>query len=300
VTEQRVALEGPVLVTGAQGFLGGYVMAEGRRRGLDVVDFGPARLPSSDVAARIHQVLPVGVIHLAGPSSVGASIQSPHEDFVGIVDGTACLLDALRKHAPGARVVLASSAAVYGEPASLPVNEGAPPRPLSPYGYHKLMAEMLVEEASRVRGTWAAVARIFSGYGPGLRRQVVFDLAVQALRGEDIVIDGTGDESRDFVHGRDVAGALVALLESAPGQAERYNVATGTESTIGDLAALVSRLSHGRPVHVTGHGRAGDPKRWCADVHALGALGFVPRTNLEDGVREILTWLANDATRGVQ
>jgi UDP-glucose 4-epimerase len=212
-----------------------------------------------------------------------------------VVDGTATLLEALRKHAPRARVVYVSSAAVYGDPPVLPVTEEAPTRPLSPYGYHRLMAELLVEEACRLQGAWGAIARVFSAYGPGLSRQVVFDLCSRGVRHEELVLDGTGDESRDFVHGSDVARALLAIAEGGSGQGERYNVASGVETTIRALADLVARETGAGPVQFTGRVRAGDPKRWRADVSRLQRLGFMSRKGLEEGVREVVDWLRDPA-----
>jgi UDP-glucose 4-epimerase len=284
------------LVTGAGGFLGGYVVDEARRRGVDVVDPGSMRLPSSELAPFVRDAAPEYVVHLAAPASVAASIADPHADFVGCVDGTACLVDALRRGAPRARLVLVSSAAVYGNPPALPVREDAPEKPLSPYGYHKLLSELLVDEASRLWGAWTAVARVFSAYGPGLRRQVVYELCAKAARGEPLVLDGTGDESRDFVHAADVARAVWTLLERAPGTAERFNVATGIETRIGHLADAVARAARAEPARFSGRARPGDPARWCADVSAIAALGWSQRVKLDDGVAEVLRWVRSGAT----
>jgi UDP-glucose 4-epimerase len=282
------------LVTGANGFLGGYLVREARRRAVEVIDSGSIRLPSIELLALVERTAPDYVVHLGAPASVAASMANPHADFVGCVDGTACVIEALRRGAPKARLVLVSSAAVYGNPPALPIREDAPTRPLSSYGYHKLLSELLVEEACRLWGAWGAVARVFSAYGPGLRRQVVYELCAKAARSEPLVLDGTGDESRDFVHAEDVARATLTLLERAPGAGERFNVAAGIETRIGKLADVVARAAGVGPVRFAGHNRPGDPARWCADVSAISALGWAPRVELEESIGDVLRWVRSD------
>jgi UDP-glucose 4-epimerase len=283
------------IVTGVRGFLGQYVAAEAGRIGIDVVGLGDLRLPSPAIASHVRDAAPELVIHLAGPASVAASVERPYEDFVGIVEGTASLVFALRQHAPRARVLLVSSAAVYGDPEALPVPEQAPVRPLSPYGYHKRMAELLVEEAVRVYGAWGVVMRVFSAYGPGLRRQVVYELCKRAHLGEDLVLGGTGDESRDFIHAADVARAAFVLLAGARGEAEKINVASGVETTIRQLGELVAHSAGCTPPRFLGHLRRGDPKCWRADVRAAEALGFRAEVPLGRGVEEVLAWVRSSA-----
>jgi UDP-glucose 4-epimerase len=283
------------LVTGAAGFLGSHVVREAARRGVEVVELGALRLPSTEIGSLLERIRPDYVVHLGAPASVSASIANPHADFVSSVDGMACLIDAMRRGAPRARLLLVSSAAVYGDPPALPIREDAPKNPLSPYGYHKLLCELLVEEAVRLWGAWGAVARVFSAYGVGLRRQVVYELCAKAARGEPLLLDGTGDESRDFIHAEDVARAVWTLLDKAPGRAERFNVGTGVEVRIGELASIVAKAEGCAPARFTGHQRAGDPVRWRADIRALESLGFQATTRLDDAVQDVLRWAKTGA-----
>src|SRR5207248_3256916 len=127
-----------------------------------------------------------------------------------------------------------SSAAVYGQPDRLPVGETAPLRAISPYGEHRVVCETLLRDS----GLPAVVARVFSAYGEGLRRQVLWDICAKAINSAEVALDGTGDESRDFVHAEDVAAAVVVLIRKADFGGEPYNVATGVETRIGELARL--------------------------------------------------------------
>jgi UDP-glucose 4-epimerase len=180
---------------------------------------------------------------------------------------------------------------VYGDPASLPVRESDAVAPLSPYGWHKRQAEILCEEFASVFALPTTVARIFSAYGPGLRRQVVWDICERLLTNGKFELRGTGVESRDFIHANDVAHALAILAAKAPACGEVFNLATGRETSIADLARLAASAlgSKHEPVF-DGAQTPGQPVNWRADIGAIGALGFAPQVSLEDGVRGVAAW----------
>jgi UDP-glucose 4-epimerase len=187
--------------------------------------------------------------------------------------------------------VLLSSAAVYGNPVSLPITEEATPAPLSPYGYHKLQCELIGEEFARIFGLPVASARIFSAYGVGLRRQVVWDICEKAIVQGGLRLRGTGGESRDFVHAVDVAGGIAAMVEKAPMRGERYNLASGEETTIATLAEkLLAFLGCAAKPEFGAQENRGDPKNWRAETARLRALGFQPRVSLDEGLRGVATW----------
>jgi UDP-glucose 4-epimerase len=165
------------------------------------------------------------------------------------------------------------------------------PRPISPYGFHKLCAETLVREHAQLHGMSTASLRIFSAYGPGLPRQVVYDLARRIRPSEPLRLDGTGHESRDFIHATDVARATFDVLERAPGKGEIYNVASGQETTIRTLAEHLRALRGPGPIEFSGKVRKGDPTNWRADVTALASLGFAPSIALTEGLRQVSDWV---------
>ena len=123
---------------------------------------------------------------------------------------TAFLLETLRTYLPSCRFVFLSSAAVYGNPQQLPSPRRSPCHPISPYGYHKYICEMLCREYGSIYSIKSSVLRIFSAYGERLRKQVIFDLCRKfsdpALK--TVEVYGTGDETRDFIHARDIAQAI--------------------------------------------------------------------------------------------
>ena len=299
-----------VLITGVAGFLGRHVarhfVREGWRvAGIDDVPpenvqlrsvvFHRMQLPGSALAELLRAAPPEVCVHCAGRASVGLSMSDPAADFRGNAALTFEVLDALRQHAPQCRFLLLSSAAVYGNPASLPVAEDHPIAPLSPYGYHKRQAELLCEEFSRIHGLPTASARIFSAYGPGLRRQVVWDICEKALTTGQLTLHGTGGESRDFIHAADIARALHLLAEKASCEGEIYNLASGRETSIAGLAAqLLAALGVEARPEFDQHATSGDPLHWRADISKISALGFQPSISLEQGLRATATWCASE------
>ncbi|MEP6667800.1 MAG: NAD-dependent epimerase/dehydratase family protein [Chthoniobacter sp.] len=295
-----------VIITGVAGFLGRHVAQLFAREGWRVVgidEVPPEKVRISDLTyhqvalpdSRLAEVLraeePQACIHCAGCASVGLSMDDPAADFRGNVALVFEVLEALRRHAPRCRFLLLSSAAVYGDPATLPVTEKHDVRPLSPYGYHKRQAELLCEEFSRIHGLPTASARIFSAYGPGLRRQVVWDICEKVLSLGKLALRGTGAESRDFIHATDIAHGLHILTQNAPCEGEIYNLSSGREVTIAELAGLlVARLGSSAKPSFDGRATPGNPLRWRADITKIAALGFAPTVPFESGIDAVTTW----------
>jgi UDP-glucose 4-epimerase len=195
-------------------------------------------------------------------------------------------------------VVYASSAAVYGDQAALPLDEACPLAPLGPYGADKAGSELHARAAARVHGGRSLGLRFFNVYGPRQRPDdayagVITAFATRIRAGEGLTVHGDGRQTRDFVFVADVAAACLramAALEAARDPcAEICNVATGVGTSILELAAVLGELL-GREVPVThGHARAGDIR------HSVGAtarlrefLGFVPQTALRAGLARTL------------
>lgn len=279
-----------VVVTGAAGFIGSRAAAAFAAEGWEVVRAGRPEheLPSREFDRLFDDHDVDLVVHCAGPASVPASLADPPADRAGSVGVTRGLLALLEDCDPPPRLLLVSSAAVYGEPRELPVAETSALAPISPYGRHRLEVEDLA--AASVVPT--AVARVFSAYGEGLRRQVLWDVARKALHRDVVELWGTGAESRDFVHVDDVARALVLIGRHASFTDDVYNVGSGEETTIAELARLVLEAlgSDARPAF-RGVEREGDPARWRADTGRLRALGWSPSVALADGVARYAAWV---------
>lgn len=296
-----------VIITGAAGFIGRYICKHFSCNGWQVVgvDSAPAEnaptaflssysrlsLPSPFLGELIADVGPSLCIHCAGRASVNLSIENPLEDYYSGPVLVIELLETLRKNAPACRMIHLSSAAVYGNPVSLPVKEDMPTAPISPYGFHKLHAEQICSEFSRVFGLLTTSVRIFSAYGPGLRRQVLWDMCCKLFFEDKLLLQGSGLESRDFIHVHDVARAIEVVSQKAPMAGEVYNVASGQETTIAKLSKLVlSAFDSSLSPEFNGLVPKGVPYNWCADITKLSELGFVPAIPLERGVPAFVQW----------
>lgn len=299
-----------VLVTGAQGFLGSYIaryfasknrrVVGTHRRSVDsatagemgLTDSKELELPSSEFDRVLDSARPSLLVHCAGPSSVADSVTDPYSDFRHSVDVLFCVLDSVRRLVPACKVVFVSSAAVYGNPQHLPVSENSTPAPISPYGFHKLLCETLISEFTSVYGLRACTLRVFSAYGPGLRRQVLWDICRRALEDGSIRLHGTGHETRDFIHAEDVARAIELVDERADCAGEVYNLAGGIATRIDDLSTmLIDALGVNTKIEFTAVVRPGDPLFWQADMSRLSRLGFRPSISLSKGTVDFARWV---------
>jgi len=300
-----------ILVTGVAGFLGRYISRYFFEQGWDVVGIDVASQENSPMASlsAYHQIqLPDPAlntilksynfdvcIHCAGRASVNLSVDDPGADFQSNTVVTFELLNSLRLYSPDCRLIFLSSAAVYGNPKTLPIKEDADIRPLSPYGFHKLHCELICEEFSSIYGLSTASARIFSAYGAGLRRQVIWDICYKALTQPVVKLQGTGDESRDFIHAEDIANAITCIAQNAPMNGEAYNVANSEEVSIRDLAKLITKnLSFNGTIEFDGKVPVGVPLNWRSDILKLESLGFKPTVSLEKGIKQFKKWATSE------
>ena len=295
-----------VVVSGAAGFLGRAIVERFLADGYHVVGLGrsaapPAQLdhtawqqmelPAAGLSAVLREVQPEVVIQAASSASVALSIEDPLYDLTQSVGVWSHMLEAIRHSGISCRTVLLSSAAVYGNPLRLPISEDDAPAPISPYGHHKYFCEMIANYYVRLYGLQICTARIFSAYGPGLKRQVVWDLCRKLQASPRVALSGTGEESRDFIHASDVARGLHAVASNAPMHGEIYNLAVGEEVTIGDLAAMVlDELGFKKPLRFDGISPPGTPRNWRADTARIAALGYAPDIPFREGLNSVVAW----------
>ena len=300
-----------VLLTGAAGFIGRAMARALAQTGANVVgvDMAPEENAPTENLARYVQLQlphdgldpilesesPDACVHCAGRASVPLSFDDPRNDFRSATLLTFELLESLRRRAPDCRFVFLSSAAVYGEPNALPVNEDERVKPISPYGFHKRQCELLCEEYASIYGLPTCILRIFSAYGPGLRRQVIWDLCYRVLTEKRLSIHGTGSESRDFIHVKDIVRAATLVLDKSEMAGEVYNVASGREVTLRELADKLAGLFELRNgPEFDGVVPEGNPLNWRADISKLEALGFAPKTDFDEGLSGFATWCRSE------
>lgn len=280
-----------ILITGSSGFLGGSFGRFAARAGHEVVGVGRASQPevgwpgaytqadvsSSDLSETVASFAPDVLLHAAGAASVGASLTHPLDDLRASVLTWANVLDAVRRSGARPLLLFPSSAAVYGDSPVLPARETAEPRPISPYGFHKAACELLAREYAECFEMRVVVCRLFSVFGEAQRRLLVWELYRQLASEAPVVwLEGTGEETRDYLHVEDAAAAMLELAAAAAGGRGGQtvvNVASGEETRVADLAERVRALvAPGKEVRCRGRARAGDPQHWLADTTLLRAL----------------------------
>lgn len=193
-------------------------------------------------------------------------------------------------YATNAQVVYPSSASVYGAVQKLPITETDPLNPASPYGVHKRHAEELCMSYAQHFGIAVSVVRLFSVYGAGLRKQLLWDASQKIMRRENNFF-GTGAEVRDWLHVEDAANLLIVAASHASALCPVVNGGSGTGVAVREiLVELVSALGGDDAPVFSGITRSGDPLGYVADISRACALGWLPRTPWQDGVREYAAW----------
>ncbi|MBS1596767.1 MAG: NAD-dependent epimerase/dehydratase family protein [Bacteroidetes bacterium] len=230
-------------------------------------------------------------INAAGSGNVPYSMNHPFIDFEANTLDAIRVLDAMRRHNSYIKYIHISSAAVYGTPLKLPVDEESVTAPLSPYGWHKLMAENICKEYHTVYRLPIAVIRPFSVYGNGLCKQLFWDVCEKLFDQDEIELFGTGNESRDFLHVTDLARLTQCIIANDDFKCNTFNGGTGIETSIARVAEIFQKYyGAGKKILFNGNSRTGDPRNWRADTKKISAIGFKPSTELEEGIQSYIAW----------
>ncbi len=231
-------------------------------------------------------------INAAGSAYVDYSFKFPEKDFELNVSLVINLLGAIKNHQPSCKFINFSSAAVYGNPTSIPIPEEAATKPLSPYGYHKLLSENLLHEYHRFFNIQTCSLRIFSVYGEGLKKQLFWDIFKKSEGSKTIELFGTGKESRDFIYIHDLVRIIELILEQSKFDGEVYNVANAEEVFIKDAVdVFLKELGWEGDVVYTGVEKIGDPINWKADIQKIQAFGYKRHYNFQQGIKKQCSWL---------
>lgn len=295
-----------ILITGSRGFIGASFGQFATAAGHEVLGISRSAQPAShwrgqhlqadaaqaDLSAIIREFAPDLLLQAAGSASVSASISDPLADFRATAMTLANVLDGVRRSGCEPLVLFPSSAAVYGNPRTLPVAEDAPGAPISPYGFHKMACEVLAREHSECFGLSIVVCRLFSLFGPLQKRLLAWEIYHQLAGGSEAVeLQGRGTETRDFIQIDDLSRAFLMLVPAVPRHACTFlNMASGREIPIMKLAETMrSLVAPHKEIICRGAVRPGDPHRWWADIRRLEAL--IPQwhpQSLPDGVAATL------------
>lgn len=296
-----------ILITGGAGFIGSHLTRHFAEQAevtvLDDLRSGYARnldgvrcrfLQGSildDVALKQAIAGAEEVYHLAAMISVPESIAKPAECAKLNTEGTQRVLDAAL-NAGVRKVVLASSAAIYGDNPTVPKLESMTPEPKSPYAETKLAGEKLLAQYTRAHGLGTTSLRFFNVFGPQQDPRSAYAAAVpifiaKALRDEPIGIHGDGGQTRDFIHVADIVGAL-AYAGDSKDMAGTYNVGYGQSQSILALAQEIIRLTGSKSTIEHLPSRAGDVRHSLASTARLLSAGWKPQSTVSLGLAETI------------
>lgn len=291
-----------ILVIGSKGFIGQHTLDHFRKLGYDtigcdvVTDYDDSNYFQIDATNSDYHFIfenhEINVcVNCSGAASVPLSLQFPLKDFSLNTLNVFKILEAIRTNQPQCKFINLSSAAVYGNPISLPIKENFEPKPLSPYGIHKLQAEQICTEFNSYYDIKTCSVRIFSAYGNGLKKQLFWDMYKKFSANDSIELYGTGNESRDFIHVDDIVNALDLVIKNASFSGEVINLANGEEFTIKFVADLFRKhLDQSKEIRFNNMGKPGDPLNWRADISILKTFGYAPKVSLESGIKNYIDW----------
>lgn len=297
------------LVLGAAGFIGRHVCRSLAQNGLIVhgighgswglaerTSWGISFWTEGDITIQTLALAAVrtefcAIINCAGTGAVSQAFSAPYIDYERTVSTTATALEFARlSSGVRPRVVLVSSAAVYGDQGDLPLNESSIRNPISPYGFSKVAAENLCESYSRFFDVNATIVRLFSVYGDGLRKQLLWD-AVRKFTQSDLQFFGTGRELRDWIHVDDAGELLCKAAMASQSTLEIYNGGHIFATTREVLERLATAFGLSQRPSFSGQEHRGNPRQLISgSERARYQLGWQPRVQLDDGLRRYVEW----------
>lgn len=307
-----------IVVTGGAGFIGSHIvdallarkhdvhvlddLSSGCRENLEHVPqvvFHKVDIRSASANDLLERLSPHIVVHAAAQISVRASMEHPALDTDVNVTGLVNMLSALKEQRGAHVVFLSSGGAIYGEQIAFPADEDHPVNPESVYGLSKRVGEEYLEFWNRVWGVTSTSLRLSNVYGPRQNPHgeagVVAIFTQRLLGNQGIAINGTGEQTRDFVYVEDVAEAVGRAVDSRAHGI--FNIGTGKETTILELARLIrAAIAPDAPInHVSA--KSGEQMRSCIDnQRALRRLEWAPKIELGPGIQRTIDWF-RDAKR---
>lgn len=300
-----------ILVTGGCGFIGSHIVRTLVKNNYDVtvldsLEWGrKERLQDLNVEIvegdirdeeLVHELVEGvdGVFHLAAHVGNRRSIENPYTDTDINVIGTLTLLEAAKKY-DVSKFVHSSSAAIFGQVKHTPIKESHPTEPESPYGVSKLASEKHCLCYADINDLEVVSLRYFNVYGKGQRYDeygnVIPIWTQRMLDGEELVIYGDGEQTRDFINVKDVARANLKAYESDEAVGP-INIGTGKEVTINELSSIFESIDEFDVDIQYAPARDGEVRHSVADTNkAKKTLNFEPTIKLENGIREYVSWM---------
>lgn len=302
-----------ILITGAYGFLGRNVAKEFKKYDHNIAGIGHGKWESEEynkwgidtwyettitfeALLNINKKFDV-IVHCGGSGSVGFSWENPYEDFQKSVQSTLAILEYIRLQNTSCKFIYPSSPAVQGNLGHVQISENMVSTPVSPYGFHKKIAEEICLSYHHNFKIDIGIIRYFSIYGSGLQKQLLWDACKKISKSDEVVFFGTGYETRDWIHVSDAASLLFHFSERLKGY-EVINGGSGIETPINEIIDILKKyMKKSIKIDFNGITKEGDPLHFWADLTKSKKLNWKPTINIEDGIKEYVQFfksLQND------
>ncbi|MHB1697973.1 MAG: NAD-dependent epimerase/dehydratase family protein [bacterium] len=301
-----------ILVTGGAGFIGSHVADELIARGNDVViidnlstgfeyNVNPkAKLIKADITdfKKVEKIfseeLPEIIYHFAAQIDVRKSVSDPLFDAQTNIMGTLNLIKVSNDNKIKKFIFSSTGGAIYGDTDARPTPENHPEWPLSPYGIAKLATDKFLNYYSEIFGLKYVSLRYANVYGP--RQNPYGEAGVVAiflnrmLQGEQPVINGDGNQTRDYVYVEDIVEANILAFENLD-KTGIYNVGTSVEISVNDLFKEINKNFDNKYKEVHGQAKLGEQKTSCLSYEKINKdMGFIPKTNFSEGIKKTYEW----------
>jgi dTDP-glucose 4,6-dehydratase/UDP-glucose 4-epimerase len=235
-------------------------------------------------------------INCSGAANVSNSFVNTVYDFELNSLNVIRILESIRQYNNACKFINMSSAAVYGNPETLPIKENDEKlMPVSPYGFHKLISEIILDEYHTLYNIKTCTVRLFSAYGNGLKKQLIYDISRKILKEKEIHLYGTGLETRDFIHIFDICSAINSIIENDKFESSRINVANGKQIKISSIVEIFRQVwNFNKKIVFDNIEKTGDPKNWEADITILKSYGYKQKLSLYEGIKMYKEWIEGE------
>lgn len=291
-----------ILITGVNGFIGthcyNYFLSKGDNvYGIDIFPSDKKNCITGSITKNLLESFNVSfdlIIHLAGSGSVSQTNKNPLEEEKNTIGSTQEILNFIKEKCNSAKLLYASSAAVYGNNYNSRINENEKTEPFSTYGIHKLKVEQLLKTANENLNLNICIIRFFSVYGEGLKKQVLWDFSNRLLNNfekPEIQCFGTGEELRDFVHISDVV-RMFDFASNLESTFEILNCGTGVKKSIKSILNEISlNLNYKGNLIFENCIQPGNPLYLVSDISKTSNLGYKTKVKFEDGLKKYIYWV---------
>lgn len=296
-----------ILITGVNGFLGSncakYFSIKNKVYGIDQKKCKNKKNSESNLIESREgdvtienlkkiNIIPDIIIHCAGSGTVVKVHDEPYLEFCKAINSTVSVLEYARKYCSSAKIIYPSSPAVIGNTMNKKIKEDSIRKPISSYGYHKKIAEILFEDYCNNHNITSVIIRFFSLYGEGLKKQLLWDASNKLFKNtNEAHFFGTGNEIRDWIHIKDAVSLIDRVINYNGEKLEVFNGGSGKGKKVYEIIHLVKKyLNSPAKIVFNDSNRIGDPRHFLADTSRINKLKWEPTIDIKEGIKQYCNW----------